>query len=486
MQLSLAVRSPLFLIFSLALLAACEAAVPGDGRAPLEGGVRQIIHGHPSTAPAHAAIVQMSYGSRGEICTATLIADTIVLTAAHCVYVKDCRHNWETGRDECQLETDPSLFTFRVGTAASDAARQTRRATAIHAHAEYDDEYMPNDIALLRIASPFEGVAPIPALPARAGLAWSAADVGQPITYVGFGRTESGTAGERLQVESTVDVVCLGPGYCSDGERWYAPPRTICSFMSNGGTCNGDSGGPALLVREGVTYVAGVTSFGDEDCAFYGCNTSVSSFADWIADYIGGDLAKGQACVADRQCASGFCTQGVCCDARCDAALCEACSAARGAEEDGICTPIVACEGESDCALVGTCDPATGACTYLPKPADTICDDKNACTLDDHCLLGQCVGAGSVYCAPPGECQTAGQSACQPESGACVYDNLPDGTACGSDGAQVCRGGACVSGVSESGCSASGGADGGALGLILGLLVILGLREKRQRARQAV
>ena len=473
------------LFASLTLLAACDLSAVNEGAPEQQQSAlhpRPIIHGQPSTAKAHEAAVEMFYMGEG-ICTATLIADTVVLTAAHCVYVKDCQYNWETGESEnCQLETDPARFDFRTGTSASDSARQMRRASAILAHPNYNDTYLLNDIALLRLASPFEGVAPIPALPDKAGIAWSADDVGQTITYVGFGLTESGASGRRLQVASTVDVVCLGPSHCGDGENWYAPPRAICSFMSAGGTCNGDSGGPALLVRDGVTYVAGVTSFGDENCEFYGCSTSVSAFASWIADYIGGELANGEGCIDDGQCVSGFCAQGVCCDQRCDATLCEACSAARGAVQDGVCTPLVACEGESDCKLAGTCDPATGACVHEPKPADTLCDDGNACTLDDHCLLGQCVGAGSVYCAPPGECQVATESSCQPMDGSCAYENLPDGTACGADGERTCRSGLCAASSSDgSGCAAAGkGTRGGTIMALLSLVGIC-LMEARKR-----
>lgn len=481
-------RSLAALLASLTLLSACDLATlnedtPQQRQPSLR--IHPITHGQPSTDKAHDAVLEMFYLGT-PICTATLITDTIVLTAAHCVYVKDCQYNWETGESEnCQLETDATRFDFRTGASSSDGARQTRAATAILAHANYDSAYLFNDIALLRIANPFEGVVPIPALPAKEGIAWRDADVGQPVTYVGFGLTEHGASGQRLQVASTVDVVCLGPSHCGDGESWYAPPRAICSFMSAGGTCNGDSGGPALLVRDGVTYVAGVTSFGDENCEFYGCSTSVSSFAAWLAGHIGGDLSNGQGCVEDDQCVSGFCAQGVCCDQRCEASLCEACSASRGAEMDGVCTPIVACEGETACALAATCDAATGACVHEPKPVDTICDDGNACTLDDHCLLGQCVGAGSVYCAPPGECQIASASACRPSDGSCFYENLPDGTACGKGGESTCRGGACLSSAPSSagsGCaSAGGGAPSGAMALSL-----LGFGISRRRRKRAV
>ena len=473
------------LLFALAplVLAACQPpAADQSANAALP---RPIINGTSSSDAAHEAILEMFYEGIGA-CTATLITDTVVLTAAHCVYVKDCEFNWETGQTEnCQLETDPARFDFRTGTSARDGTRQTRRASAIHAHDAYDGTYLFNDIALLVLESPFDGVAPIPALPDRAPLAWSAADVGQPITYVGFGLTEHGTSGERLQVDGTADFICPGPNYCLyEDDTLYAPPRAVCGRMNEGGTCNGDSGGPMLLVREGVTYVAGVTSFGDGDCATFGCSTSVSSFADWIAARTGQALGDGEGCVDDAQCVSGFCAQGVCCDQRCDKTLCEACRASLGAPADGACAPIVTCPGESDCALQGVCDPASGECRHEAKPADTICDDGNACTLDDHCLFGACVGAGSVYCPPPNECQTpTTEDACQPENGRCAYDNLPDGTPCGEDQKSACQKGVCVSPKSEgSGCAATDSAPN-ASALAIVFLVTARLLNAPQRRK---
>ena len=128
----------------------------------------------------------------------------------------------------------------------------------------------------------------MPALPSRQELAWSQNDVGLPIVYAGFGRTETGRSGSRLKVDSAVHTVCQSAMGCSNAqEHRYIPNNTVCSVMASGGTCSGDSGGPLFLTRNGVTYVGGATSFGDESCTDFGCSTSISAFAGWIAEQLG-------------------------------------------------------------------------------------------------------------------------------------------------------------------------------------------------------
>jgi secreted trypsin-like serine protease len=46
----------------------------------------------------------------------------------------------------------------------------------------------------------------------------------------------------------------------------------------------GDSGGPAFAAdSEGKLFLAGVTSFGDRDCAKYGVDTRVDAYTSFIA-----------------------------------------------------------------------------------------------------------------------------------------------------------------------------------------------------------
>ena len=76
------------------------------------------------------------------------------------------------------------------------------------------------------------------------------------------------------------------------------------------------------------------------------------------------------------------------------------------------------------------------ACSVLAEGAP--CDDRDACTVDDVCQSGICVGGANVVCDDGGNgCHI---SACV--DGECVGSPLADGTACGV---------ACLSGVCEAG-----------------------------------
>jgi len=87
------------------------------------------------------------------------------------------------------------------------------------------------------------------------------------------------------------------------------------------------------------------------------------------------------------------------------------------------------------------CDPKTGACVYTPNTAP--CDDQNACTLNDACSGGKCIGSPRV-CDDVNSCTA---DSCDPAVG-CVFVPANDGKTC-SDGnlcttGDVCSGGKCV------------------------------------------
>jgi hypothetical protein len=62
------------------------------------------------------------------------------------------------------------------------------------------------------------------------------------------------------------------------------------------------------------------------------------------------------------------------------------------------------------------------------RPDGTACDDKNACTRNDTCVAGQCVGANPVVCPAQRPCHLP--STCNPANGICSDANAPDGTSC--------------------------------------------------------
>ncbi|MFO0761033.1 MAG: hypothetical protein U0359_31435 [Byssovorax sp.] len=116
--------------------------------------------------------------------------------------------------------------------------------------------------------------------------------------------------------------------------------------------------------------------------------------------------------------------------------------------QNGVCVGQnpVACAAADACHDAGVCNPATGVCSSPVKPNGTACNDGNACTQTDTCQNGACVGQNPVACAAMDQCHDAG--VCNPATGACSNPNKPNGTACddsnGCTNADACQAGNCV------------------------------------------
>lgn len=190
------------------------------------------------------AVVAINVESTGfAVCTGTLIASGVVLTAGHC-------------------PTAP--IWVRQGADVRDVGWSSHAAVdTVVKHPKYTGEGKPYDLALLRLHGGLAGVAPIPLSDAPLG----PGDVGATVRHVGFGTTgddwsyvkEIGTGGVRRQV--TYPITKVDDDFLYSG----APGEQTCLF---------DSGGPALRVTGGVEKLIGVVSDG-KNCHSDGWDTRV-------------------------------------------------------------------------------------------------------------------------------------------------------------------------------------------------------------------
>lgn len=211
----------------------------------------------------------------------------------------------------------------------------------------------------------------------------------------------------------------------------------------------------------------------------------------------------GNPCTVDDACAAGVCgglpkscaeLDSACADGVCDVAS-GACLAAP--KTDGIvcddgdaCTVNDACNAGICLGAANPCDDGN-ACTDDSCQAGTgcihqnherPCDDGDACTLSDRCQYGQCRGTARDCRAFDGPCAVG---ACDPATGQCRAENLADGTACDDHdpctGEDACEQGVCKAGpdtcIEGGGCGC--GTRGGSAGM-LGLLLIPLLRRRRE------
>ena len=321
---------PLFLAMSCDNSGTLEVL---DGAGDLGSMSTPIINGEAPDQPYHGAVVSLHELTKGgksvyvlPFCSGTLVSDTVVVTAAHCLDVSKKAWEYKTmGADK--------LAVYVGDDPQADIISHLYTVSETDIYTSYDPQNLLNDIAVLRLASPVtEGyAATVPHLPASLG--FSAADIGATINFAGFGDDEFGNHGIKLQVDGTLGGLGCTVAGCPDaGDE--ATQISYNQYVS--GPCFGDSGGPAFIDRNGTTYLGGVTSYGDSYCEVYGVSTRVDSFQTYIDDFA--NVTPPPDCSADGTC-NPLCADGE--DPDCDTP--PDCSA------DGTCNPECADGEDPDC-----------------------------------------------------------------------------------------------------------------------------------------
>lgn len=230
-------------------LAACGEELPTDSVVAAAPAVRvQVFEGQDSPERDDFVIrVESAVG----LCTATLIAPTVLLTARHCVSHLtvtpfDCSpEGSEIPEGAVSWNEDVALDTFRffVGPSVPNGAQaSTARAVGIR-HLERAG-YCGVDVGLIGIDVPLE----VPAFAAMSDQKVSPDDV---LSLVGWGRTDSASTTTVRQRRDDIPVTGVGPA-----ETGLVAPSLAPSEVSFGASaCQGDSGGPFLTSDNRVVGV---------------------------------------------------------------------------------------------------------------------------------------------------------------------------------------------------------------------------------------
>ncbi len=274
---------------------------------------------------------------------------------------------------------------------------------------------------------------------------------------------------------------------CSDGDPCTSPDLCLagacvgtavdCSWrdgVCTKGTCEPPLGEcVALPVDDGTTCDDGDPYTDGEACRAGACEGGTAVSCHGTADGIACD--DGNPCTQDDRCGANEChglplADGTACDDH------DACTTGDVCLE-GLCRAnAVDCTGLVTTCASAACDQGSGECVVTPRAEGQACDDGSACTTDDTCLGGACVGADQCICkdvpdgglCDDGRACTQGDACaselcvgqpvlCAPSTalcrvtlcleiqGGCVEEAQPDGTPC-DDGDPCTVGGACLDG----------------------------------------
>ena len=242
-----------------ALVLGLITTTPGFARNYIVGGA-DVLDSDPIRSSTVALYEPEHGGSGGSLCTASLIAKDMALTAAHCVKPGGSNPILLFGRDLHAQGTEKRPVT----------AVAVNPKWETHAGRGMDQ----GDIAVVR----FPGGIPAGYIKASTLKSDSGLKSGEAAILAGYGisnaQTKTGAGSLR---RATVEIADPRPG----------KSEMILDQTHGRGACHGDSGGPAFVTQNGKILLAGVTNRGypdraPDDCAHHVVYTKYPAYRSWI------------------------------------------------------------------------------------------------------------------------------------------------------------------------------------------------------------
>ncbi len=223
------------------------------------------------------------------VCSGTLIAPDVVLTAGHCADI-----------------TPTYVIANTTNYAVTGGAKVAVARTV--AYPNWDKTY---DISLIMLSQPINSVTP-----RRIGTACTYAGFAADtlVRLVGFGATDAGGASANTHLKEAmtlvVDPTCSGPYGCNHSVQ--PGGEFVAGGSGTADSCFGDSGGPVYLETERGPIVIGAVSRGVNNaatpCGGGGIYVRTDKIIQWIEDTAGKAVMKDE-CIDETAAGSDSDTQ---------------------------------------------------------------------------------------------------------------------------------------------------------------------------------
>lgn len=226
---------------------------------------QSIAGGVADTSHSFVFLLARESQNSGALCTASLIAPNLLLTARHCVSPGSVEDRVLCG-DSVLGDPYPASAFFATNDPVPGRGSPFFTAREVRVPVQGGDT-CGYDVALIILSDNVPSDVSAPAIPRID----REVTPGESYTAVGYGVNELG-AREPRQVRTGLKIACE-PGSCGEGVE-------STEFLGDTGICSGDSGGPAL---DDQGKVVGVVSRGGPDCSvpIYG---TVTAWQDFIVD----------------------------------------------------------------------------------------------------------------------------------------------------------------------------------------------------------
>ncbi|KAI8323587.1 hypothetical protein GQ54DRAFT_303233 [Martensiomyces pterosporus] len=255
--------------------------------------VPRVIGGHPASKDRFGSTAYLQMASfiwKAAMCTGTLVAPNVVVTAAHCMMATSF------------ASYTSSDVQVAFGLAAPNPTKRVKgySVSKVVTHPGFNKKTLANDILLLILDSN------IPSSVATTAKIYSGDYfVDTPTTAAGFGITDTHNNQSLATQLMEVNLFVGSDKFCKKTDPYFNHNIQICTDGAPGvDTCLGDSGGPLITpVDNGPGFaLLGLTSFGGkgggnlaDKCAVAGLPgyyTRLAPYINWIAGAAGIDAAS--------------------------------------------------------------------------------------------------------------------------------------------------------------------------------------------------